>query len=169
MQHLAWAQRDLAYLESMAEITPMYNTEACDRIRANLQAGQPHLRRSAISTFVLYLIEEDKHFCVIPKHPVYKEQDRIRSTLVEQIESLSSKAFLSSTTRYHRLFGCVKAWKKEKGFGFIRQGNGDKDAFLHIRDVLNAKDAVVPEGASVEYEVLTGPQGPRAVSVIILQ
>lgn len=168
-QHLMWSLRDWIYIESMAEITPMYDSEACDSIRASLQNGAAHLRRSAISMFIKYLVEEDSHFCIIPKHQLYQEQERIRTTLQQQVTSLSALASLASATRYHRLFGKVSAWKREKAFGFIKQANGDPDVFLHISEVLNANGDYVPEGVAVEFEAVDGAQGLRAVSVVILE
>jgi cold shock CspA family protein len=153
----------------MAEITPMYDSETCDTIRASLKAGSPHLRRSAIATFVQYLIQEDTNFCLIPKHETYQDQERIRSALLQQITSLSAVASVSSSTRYHRLFGKVTTWKRDKGFGFVKQANGEADAFLHIREVLNAKDDFIPEGATVEFEAVPGTQGLRAVAAVILE
>ena len=39
---------------------------------------------------------------------------------------------------------------------------------LHIKEVLNSSDGHVPVGAAIEYEVVEGTQGPRAVSAVIL-
>jgi len=167
-QHLAWAQRDWVYLESMSEITPMYDAEACDSILASLKEGTPHLRRSAITQFIHYLIQEDGHFCVIPKHPLYEVQERIRASLLQQVASLSAASSITSVARYRRRLGRVLNWKVDKGFGFIKQETGGGDAFLHIAEVLNAVDGCVPVGVDIEYEVVDGSQGPRAVSAVIL-
>ncbi len=167
-QHLVWAKQDWVYLESMAEITPMYESEACDTIRANLEVGSAHLRRLAVKTFIQYLIQEDANFCIIPKHSLYNNQEQILTTVLQQITSLSAIASISSP-RFHRLFGKVKAWKRDNGYGFIKQANGEPDAYLHITEVLNSRDGLVPEGATVEFEVVSGSQGPKAVKVLILE
>ncbi|WP_442483360.1 AAA family ATPase [Aeoliella sp. SH292] len=166
-QHLAWGQRDWVYIESMAEITPMYDPEACDRIRASVSDGAAHLRRLAIATFVQYLIQEDSHFCVIPKHHSYQDQERLLTTLSQQLTLLSSATSLTSS-RYRRETGRLTVWKAEGRYGFVKQDGGGKDAFLHIGDVLNPSDDRVPIGAAIEYEVVDSTQGPKAVSALIL-
>jgi cold shock CspA family protein len=56
-----------------------------------------------------------------------------------------------------RLTGeCVK-WKNEAGYGFIRQDNGDRDLFCHIKWLPNCVPLVV--GERVSYKLGTDPNG----------
>lgn len=167
-QHLAWALRDWVYIESMAEVTPMYDSESCERIRAFLKDGAAHLRRSAIATFVDYLLQEDKHFCMIPKHEIYKPQETIRTVLGQQSGQISSQSRITLSGRYHRLFGRVTGWRRDKAFGFIKQNSGGDDAFLNIAEILNKDGDVVADGANVEYETVKNEKGLRAVNVVLL-
>jgi|GEM_PF-749712 len=168
-QHLAWSQRDWAYMESMAEVTPMYDSESCETIRANLKTGAPHLRRAAIRDFLQYLLAEDSHFCSIPKHELYSKQGRIQETLTQQITLLMGAAAVRPSSRYHRLFGKITAWKVDRGFGFIRIGGDAPDVFVHINDILNAEEHINPDGMMVEFEAVAVPQGTKAIQVVILE
>jgi len=66
--------------------------------------------------------------------------------------------------------GTVKWFNNEKGFGFIQQENGDKDLFVHYRQVnSNGYDRVsLDEGQKVSYEIGQGQKGPQAENVTIL-
>ena len=169
-QHLTWALKDWVYLETMAEVTPLLDPDAVSKIRADLHEGSPHRRRDAIRTFLHYLLDEDGHYCTIPKHDYYASQQTIRSTLRQQIEALGTAVGLASaSSRYGRNLGRVATWKNDKGFGFIRQANGSPDAFVHISDVLNQVGSHLQEGASVEYDLVAQQDDkPKAIRVIVL-
>ncbi|MGD9969796.1 MAG: cold-shock protein [Sulfuricurvum sp.] len=68
------------------------------------------------------------------------------------------------------LNGTVKWFNSEKGFGFIQQENGDKDIFVHFRQVKrNGYDRVIlDEGQKVTYTVGQGQKGPQAENVTAL-
>lgn len=59
-------------------------------------------------------------------------------------------------------FGKVKHWRDDKGFGFIRQENGDPDIFVHAsvvdRDL--GRDYLTV-GERVAFEVGIGPKSGR--------
>ena len=57
--------------------------------------------------------------------------------------------------------GTVKFFNAEKGFGFIEQGNGEKDLFVHKSEVQER----ITEGDKVEFEVGEGQKGPCATNV----
>lgn len=66
--------------------------------------------------------------------------------------------------------GTVKWFNNEKGFGFIQQNNGDKDLFVHYRQInSNGFGRVsLDEGQRVSYIIGQGQKGPQAENVTIL-
>ena len=54
----------------------------------------------------------------------------------------------------------------DKGFGFITEtgGNG-KDVFFHMSALQGVDFDDLTEGQSVEFEIGSGPKGPRAENV----
>ena len=68
------------------------------------------------------------------------------------------------------LNGTVKWFNSEKGFGFIQQDNGDKDVFVHFRQVNRSGYGRVnlEEGQKVTYEIGQGEKGPQAENVTAL-
>src|SRR5262249_27924555 len=168
-QHLAWAQRDWVYLESMAEVTPVLDLEAHTAIKAALQSDTAHGRRQAVRVFINYLLDEDAHYCVIPKHEFYASQDNLRKRLAQQSQSLISAAgVLHASRRYGRALGQVTTWKCDRRFGFIRQNDGDPDAYVHIDDVLNPEGDQIKVGSTVEYDTVPGQERPKAIKVLVL-
>ena len=63
--------------------------------------------------------------------------------------------------------GTVKWFNSEKGFGFIEQGDGGKDVFVHFRQINNTTGGRVSldEGQKVTFEVGQGEKGPQAENV----
>lgn len=53
----------------------------------------------------------------------------------------------------------------DKGFGFITQSGSDKDLFFHMSALNGVDFDDLQEGQSVEFEVGSGPKGPRAENV----
>jgi len=66
--------------------------------------------------------------------------------------------------------GTVKWFNGEKGFGFIQQDNGDKDLFVHFRQINRSGYGRVSleEGQKVTYTVGQGEKGPQAENVTAL-
>ena len=66
--------------------------------------------------------------------------------------------------------GTVKWFNSEKGFGFIQQDNGDKDLFVHFRQINHTGYGRVSleEGQKVSYTVGQGDKGPQAENVTVL-
>ena len=60
--------------------------------------------------------------------------------------------------------GKVKWFNNAKGFGFITADDGT-DAFVHYGDILGDGFKSLNEGDSVEFELTSGPKGPKAVKV----
>jgi len=68
--------------------------------------------------------------------------------------------------------GTVKWFNSEKGFGFIQQENGDKDIFVHFRQINKSANSYgrvsLDEGQKVTYTVGQGDKGPQAENVTAL-
>jgi CspA family cold shock protein len=57
--------------------------------------------------------------------------------------------------------GTVKFFNSEKGFGFIKENDSNKEIFVHVSGL--SQD--VKEGDQVEYDVQDGKKGLNAVNV----
>lgn len=168
-QHLSWGLKDWVYLESMAEVTPLLEIDAVTEIKAFLESGLAHDRRRAIKTFIQYLVNEDRHYCIIPVHDYYGTQRRIIATLEQQMVSLMNIAGVTTASRrYGRNCGVIKAWKHDRKFGFIRQSNGDEDAYVHLDEVINPNGDSLKVETTVEYDIVSTADGLRALRVLVL-
>lgn len=58
--------------------------------------------------------------------------------------------------------GTIKWFDGEKGYGFIQQGDGGKDLFVHHSET---DGAALNEGDHVEFELGEGKKGPCATNV----
>lgn len=58
--------------------------------------------------------------------------------------------------------GTVKWFSTDRGYGFITQDDGGKDAFVHHSAIRGEGYKSLVEGARAEYEVEEGPKGPQA-------
>jgi CspA family cold shock protein len=65
-----------------------------------------------------------------------------------------------------RQTGTVKWFNDAKGFGFITTEDG-QDVFVHFSAINAAGFRSLPEGASVEFEVTSGPKGLQASNVSV--
>jgi cold shock protein len=55
--------------------------------------------------------------------------------------------------------GTVKFFNTDRGYGFITNEGGGKDAFVHISAVERAGMSTLREGQKVSYELETGNNG----------
>ncbi len=53
----------------------------------------------------------------------------------------------------------------DKGYGFIKTDDSDKDLFFHSNEVQNTDFNSLKEGDPVEFEITEGQKGPQAVNV----
>ena len=60
--------------------------------------------------------------------------------------------------------GTVKWFKNQKGYGIIRDENGD-DVFVHYSGLNMDGFKSLDEGAQVEFDVTEGAKGPQATNV----
>jgi cold shock protein len=61
--------------------------------------------------------------------------------------------------------GVVKWFNASKGYGFIVRDNGEKDVFVHFRNIEGSGYRTLNEGDKVQFEVEAGQKGPQAVKV----
>lgn len=65
--------------------------------------------------------------------------------------------------------GTVKWFNHDKGYGFIDMGNGQKDVFVHIRQVEESGLSDLREGQRVQFEVKQGrQQKPEAHKIKVI-
>ena len=62
------------------------------------------------------------------------------------------------------MLGKVKRFNKVKGFGFITAEDG-RDVFFHYSQLLMEGYKTIPEGASVEFDLVETPKGLQAINV----
>ncbi len=67
-----------------------------------------------------------------------------------------------------RTKGTVKWFNDAKGFGFIVQGGGKPDVFVHHSAIQGAGFKSLAEGQEVEMDVVEGKKGPAAENVVKL-
>lgn len=83
--HLHWAQGNQDYLSAMSAVTPLL-TEA---VYADLSRQQGNRNwRAATATFIDYLVDEDKTYCLPPDHESYQSQVRVSETLQRRAQRL---------------------------------------------------------------------------------
>ncbi|HHY90156.1 MAG TPA: cold-shock protein [Clostridiales bacterium] len=62
------------------------------------------------------------------------------------------------------MFGTVKWFNPEKGFGFIEKEDGE-DIFVHFSSIQMEGYKSLKEGQRVEFDIETSERGPQAVNV----
>lgn len=53
----------------------------------------------------------------------------------------------------------------DRGFGFIKPEQGDKDVFFHARSLVEVMYDDLREGEAVTFDLEEGPKGPAAINV----
>jgi len=64
--------------------------------------------------------------------------------------------------------GTVKWFNAEKGYGFITPESGE-DVFVHFSAIQATGYRSLDEGQLVEFDVTSGPKGPQAANVRLLE
>ncbi|WP_125769625.1 cold-shock protein [Companilactobacillus furfuricola] len=62
--------------------------------------------------------------------------------------------------------GKVVRFNKQRGFGFIN--DGENDIFFFADSVLNREDFYIEAGLTVQFEIAPGYKGPQAVNISIV-
>lgn len=162
-QHLDWSISNWIYLESMAEVTPLFSSEVVNNIRIAISGRSGFHRRKAIELFIDYIVDEDARYCKYVQHASYYAQNRIISLLEKQKSRLESPI---ENGRYARLVGRLSGWHAEKGYGFINPVSGGR-IFVHAKRILDYQQGDFEEGTLVEYEIGEGEgRGPIALRVV---
>ena len=60
--------------------------------------------------------------------------------------------------------GTVKFFNSEKGFGFIKHNDSNKETFVHVSGL----SSDIKEGDSVEFDLQEGKKGMNAVNVKVV-
>jgi CspA family cold shock protein len=60
--------------------------------------------------------------------------------------------------------GTVKFFNSEKGFGFIKHDDSNKETFVHVSGLVND----IKQGDHVEFDVQEGKKGLNAVNVKVI-
>ena len=63
--------------------------------------------------------------------------------------------------------GTIKT-KTDRGFGFIKQDDGGKDVFFHVKDLANCSFDDLKIGDKVEYGVKQTEKGAKAIDVAVI-
>ena len=66
--------------------------------------------------------------------------------------------------------GTVKWFSSQKGYGFIEVPGGE-DVFAHYSDIVEADGIFrfLERGSTVEFDMVAGERGPRAVHIVKIQ
>lgn len=62
--------------------------------------------------------------------------------------------------------GTVKWFNDAKGYGFIGQGDGGEDLFVHFSSINGNGYRSLREGQAVQYDVQQGRKGLEAINVV---
>ena len=60
--------------------------------------------------------------------------------------------------------GTVKFFNSEKGFGFIKHSDSDKETFVHVSGLIDE----IKENDRVEFDLQNGQKGMNAVNVKLI-
>jgi len=85
----------------------------------------------------------------------------IVSALIETSETTEGGTCLMTV-------GTVKWFNADKGYGFIAPESGE-DVFVHFSAIQSTGYRSLDEGQAVEFDITSGPKGPQAANVRLLE
>jgi cold shock protein len=78
---------------------------------------------------------------------------------------MSNPKFLQKKGLFFSMYGKVKWFNAEKGYGFIEREDGG-DVFVHYTAIQADGFRTLEEGQSVEFDIVDGDRGPQAANVV---
>jgi CspA family cold shock protein len=79
----------------------------------------------------------------------------------------SFRAFFQRKRVFSLPTGTVKFFRDKLGWGFIENKAG-ADIFVHYKDIVGDGHRTLAKGEKVQFEMIDGPKGAKAVNVIRL-
>lgn len=64
--------------------------------------------------------------------------------------------------------GAIKWFDAAKGYGFIVPFSGQRDVFLHVKELRRSGIIALNDGAPVSFKCNEGPKGPFATEIKVL-
>ena len=64
--------------------------------------------------------------------------------------------------------GQVKWFSPQKGYGFLRPDEGNKDVFVHVSALSKSGLSDLQEGQKVEFDIEPGKKGEQAMNIRIV-
>lgn len=113
---------------------------------------------------ILHTFEDHMRDMKDPKVARYIESNRLFALRIlspEKQPEISDESLVGSILKGHILW-----FDPQKGFGFIERPVGG-EVFLHHSDIVEGS-RVPQEGQPVEFGIIPGPKGPKAINVKVL-
>jgi cold shock protein len=64
--------------------------------------------------------------------------------------------------------GRLKWYDPAKGYGFITPTTGERDVFLHVKELRRSGIVALNDGAALQFRCQSGPKGPYATDLKVL-